>query len=149
MTDNSESVPNDLPFEGEGEKPEPPAPPTPPTPALTIIVVGSYAWTNKGTVSDALVDLWESHGQPPIQLLTSGCPLGAELIARDLALGFGWEVVTVRDEELVNIPNAIACVFIKDGSRVASKLAADLERKMWTRVHSEYTVRQVTEWSNR
>lgn len=122
-------------------------------PTLTIIVVGSFAWTNRGAVTDALHQLWKDHGQPNIQLVTSGSPAGAEAFARELAVGFGWETATVRDESLGEIVGALVLAFVVPKTIYEpigiEDLVEWLSHRYWTRIYREETVRQVSPWAKR
>lgn len=130
-------------------------PPEPPKPKLVVIVVGSHAWTNRGTVTDALHDLWKQHGQPDVQLITSGSPLGAEPMARELAEGFGWEHAQLRDESLDQVQNALVLGFLVGqstpsfGNVGSAEIIEWLSRKFWTRIYREETIRQTSPWANR
>lgn len=128
----------------------PPAtPPEPGAQVITLIIIGSFGWTNRGAVSDAINELWMLHDKTSFQIVTSGCPQGAEAIAREMAVGFGWPVVNIRDEELSALPSALVLGFIKDRSLGASELLKTVEEKFWTRIYAETTVRQVSGWVNR
>lgn len=119
-------------------------------PRVQVIVVGSFDWASPATVVDVLDTWWTNHGQPPAQIITSGCPHGAEAIAREYAMRNNWQLVQVRDEELVTLTNAIAFVFIKDHSPGAEKALGWIEMaKLWHRIHREETVRQVSPWADR
>ena len=130
-------------------------PTPPPKPKLVVIVVGSSAWTNRGTVTDALHSLWQQHGEPDVQLVTSGSPLGAEPMARELAEGFGWDHAQLRDENLDQVQNALVLGFLVGEStpsfgHVGSAEIIDwLSRKFWTRIYREETIRQTSPWANR
>lgn len=122
----------------------------PPAPApIVVVVVGSFAWDNSGAVTDALVNLWQSHDRVPLHLVTSGCPNGAEAIAVDMAGAFGWSVSSIRDEELLSLPSALVLGFIKDRSVGASDVLEHLEEKFWTRIYTERTGRKVSAWASR
>lgn len=120
-----------------------------PVPPILLVVVGSFAWTNRGAVMDAMVELWHAHNDHPFQVVTSGCPAGAELVARDMARDFGWVSTILRDEELDQLPSALVLGFVKDDSRGASALLLRLAGKFWSRTYTERTTRQVSEWAHR
>ena len=125
----------------------------PPRPRLTIVVVGSFAWTNRGTGTDALHSIWREHGEPPVQLITSGCTGGAELFARELAEGFGWEVAAVRDESLSELPSALVFGFVVPKTLYepvgVDELLKWLSHRYWTRIYREETHKQVSPWAKR
>lgn len=131
------------------------AAPEPPKPTLVLIVVGSFNWTNRGAVTDALHDIWRQHGEPNVQLVTSGCPAGAEAFARELAAGFDWTHMALRDEELDKVQSALVLGFLTaddpvyDPGYEAAKVVDWLKGRFWTRIYRETTVRQVSPWSRR
>lgn len=121
-----------------------------PAPApLLVVVVGSFAWDNSGAVTDALVNLWQTHDRVPLHLVTSSCPNGAEAIAVDMAGAFGWSVSSIRDEELLSLPSALVLGFVKDHSLGASEILERLEEKFWTRIYTERTGRKLSAWASR
>jgi hypothetical protein len=128
--------------------------PMPDTPdeqfTATVIVVGSFAWENEAAVRDVLESWWHEHNSPHINLVTSGCPRGAEETARKIGAEHGWTLTQIRDEELILMSQAIAFAFIKDESAGAEQAVAWLEMgKIWHRVVREDTVRTVSPWATR
>lgn len=119
------------------------------TPLQPLIIVGSATWDAWGTIEDAIARIIENH--PRIQLITSGCPTGAEWFAASHVAAMGNQAapVTMRDEELTNVRNAIVLAFIKDQSSGAVVVANRLRQVFWTRVHREDTYPQHSEWSRR
>lgn len=117
---------------------------------VTVVVVGSQSWEAGAAVEEILSNWWINHGQPPVNLVTSGCPDGAEAAARKFAAGNGWDLIQMRDEELQRLAGAIAFVFIRDQSVGASNVLVTVEQaKMWHRVFRDDTVRQVSAWADR
>lgn len=119
------------------------------TPSQPLIIVGSAHWDTWGTVRDAIAAILESH--PRVQLITSGCPTGAEWFATEYIKALDDQVppVTMRDEELINVRNAIVLAFIKDESQGATAVTERMKRVFWTRVYREDTYPQHSEWSHR
>jgi hypothetical protein len=52
---------------------------------LRVLVVSSSTWSHAGVVTSLIQTLWNGAGNPPLQLLTSGSPHGAEGVAMQLA----------------------------------------------------------------
>jgi hypothetical protein len=118
------------------------------TPSQPLIIVGSAHWDTWGTIQNAIEGILENH--PRIQLITSGCPTGAEWFAAEYISSMGHPApVTMRDEELINVRNAIVLAFIKDKSPGATAVTRRLRRLFWTRVFRDDTYPQHTEWSRR
>jgi hypothetical protein len=116
---------------------------------LSLIVVGSFHWDNPAAVYGAL-SAWATSLEPNqrVRLFTGGCPHGAEAQAREWAQGAGWEVIVLRDEELVTIP-APALAFTKDASPTVRRLVRDLRRRTWVRELSDDTYRVTSLWADR
>lgn len=131
---------------GEGPEPEP----VPPAQPAVVIVVGSFHWDNEAAVTEQLRSWWNGHGQPAVLLVTSGCPEGAEKHAREFGQLQGWAHSGLRDEELIQLPQAIAFVFIRDRSPGATRALEIIERsKIWHRVNRDETMRVVSPWAER
>lgn len=52
---------------------------------LRVLVVSSSTWAHTGVVTELIQTLWNGAGNPPLTLLTSGSPHGAEGVAMRLA----------------------------------------------------------------
>ena len=127
---------------GETAAPPPPVEPT------TIVVIGSADWVLPSVVGAVLHEWWEGAGNPPVQLVTSGCPTGAEAAARELYQH--WHLVTVRDEGLVELQNVLVFAFIRDRSPGATAALKLLRRRgPWERVIRDDTRRNVSPWISR
>lgn len=120
----------------------------PPVTPTTVIVVGSYEWAFRSVVADSLIGWWVAAGQPPVQLVTSGCPAGAEAIAREVGESHGWQHVTVRDEDLARV-DGLAFAFVKDASAGAERVLESLRPAHWLRVLRDDTSRVVSQWGER
>lgn len=130
-----------------GKHAEPVADNTTPQP---VIIVGSYFWANWSAVTDALGSVIDMH--PRIQLITSGCPTGAEWFASEYVKGLGDDhpvPVTMRDEELARVEHAIVLGFVRNGSPGATAVLDKLKRIFWTRIISDDTFEQHSEWGLR
>jgi hypothetical protein len=119
-------------------------------PPAVVVVVGSFHWDSPGSVTDQL-EAWRVDRQPHrVMLITSGCPQGAERVAREYAGLHGWQQQQMRDEELVQLPTAIAFLFVKDESAGATRALEIIEQaKIWHRVTRDSTVRMVSPWADR
>lgn len=128
---------------------ETPTPPAPQKPVQPIIVVGSFDWEGNGAVQEALINWINAHDGVTPMLITSGCPQGAELAARALGEVMSWQMQIMRDEELVQVSNAIVFGFIRDESEGATRVLEQLSRRVWTRIFRDETVRQASAWVQR
>lgn len=119
------------------------------TEPLVFVVIGSFAWTNSDAVLGALSQVWQEHGNAPVVVVTSGCPHGAEEWARYWAERYNQKTVTMRDEEMQTLSNAICFAFIKDESPGATAALENMKHRAWCRVYREETLRQVSAWASR
>lgn len=134
-------------LDSPGTAPEPE--PVRELPAM-IIVAGSFHWDNEPAVHEQLRAWWDGRSNPPVLLITSGCPEGAEKHARTFGAAHGWDHSGLRDEELIQLPQAIAFVFIRDESAGATRVLDILDRaKIWHRVTRDETRRVVSPWADR
>lgn len=117
-------------------------------PAQPVIVVGSYHWDNLSAVGEVLRAAGEKYDDH-IVLITSGCPSGAEWYAERVAERYGWPAHHLRDEEQVNVENALVFAFIRDGSSGASGQLERLSRRFWTKVMRDDDIPQLTGWEGR
>lgn len=90
-------------------------------PEIRVLVVSSSRWAWKSVVREALQTYWNGVGNPPLKLLTSGSPYGAEMVARELAQqveGVSYEQI---DDDKVNPSNVdYAFAFITNDSEDAT-----------------------------
>lgn len=115
-----------------------------------VIVAGSFHWENESAVHEQLSTWWNGRGDPPVLLITSGCPQGAERHAREFGQAHGWQHSGLRDEELIQLPQAIAFLFIRDESAGATRVLEILDQaKVWHRVTRDETRRVVSPWADR
>jgi hypothetical protein len=122
--------------------------PPPPVNPVTVVVVGSADWSQNALVGAVLQEWWENAGHPPVQLVTSGCPTGAEAAARQLFPQ--WHLVTVRDEGLAELRDILVFAFIRDHSPGATAALKALRRTSpWERVIRDDIRRNVSPWVNR
>lgn len=124
--------------------------PDPPEPPSIVVVIGSFAWTSTHTVHETLEQWWVAHGRPPVVLVTSGCPAGAEASARSYGETVGWQPRVMRDEDLPALEGAFFFAFIRDFSDGAEKVLETLEpRGVWLRVHRDNTDTVKSPWTSR
>jgi hypothetical protein len=121
----------------------------PPAPSV-VVVIGSYAWKSPLAVHEVLGEWWAAHEKPPVMLVTSGCPAGAEAAARSFGEANGWQPRVMRDEEMPQLDGAFFFGFVKDFSEGAEKVLETLEgHGVWLRVHRDNTDTVKSPWTSR
>jgi hypothetical protein len=122
----------------------------PVTPPTILVVIGSYGWKSIQTVNSVLGEWWSNHGRPPVRLVTSGCPLGAESFARLFGELNEWEFAVMRDEEIPLYDGAFFYAFIRNKSEGAERVLGWLERRgVEVRVVREDTTPDRNPWATR
>jgi hypothetical protein len=122
--------------------------PPPPVDPVTVVVIGSADWSQHAVIGSVLQEWWENAGHPPVQLVTSGCPTGAEATARMLYPN--WHNVTIRDEGLTELHDVLVFAFIRDHSAGATAALKALRRHHpWERVIRDDISRNVSPWASR
>lgn len=109
---------------------------------MRILITGSRTWTDRDTIRKALLDTAERCTDSEPITLIHGTATGADSIAAQLALGFGWLIEAhpadwlrygkragfIRNVEMVATNPDICLAFIHNDSRGAS-MCADLASK--------------------
>lgn len=107
--------------------PAPAATETPDRKPLRILVAGSSAWRWMGLVGEMIQDRWNSEGNPPLVIQTSGSPYGAEAAAQKLAEQVADVThVTIDDMNVNRETTDFAFVFQTDESRQIDQLLSRL-----------------------
>ena len=116
-----------------------------------VLVTGSRNWTNRATIKEAMIGVWETAMRPEEMVLVSGAnPKGADHIAEQVASDCGWRIErhpaqwdkwgkaagVRRNTEMVESGVDVCIAFIKDRSKGATNcsqtaMRAGIETRVW------------------
>lgn len=105
------------------DAPAPAAHETPDLPPVRVLVVSSRRWAWQGIVAELIQTYWNGLDNPPLVLLTSGSPYGAEATASRLAGTVpGVTHEFIRDEDIPRSKIDYAFAFITNKSAGAERV---------------------------
>lgn len=119
---------------------------------VRVYIVSSRAWAWKSVVREVLQSYWNGIGNPPLVLITSGSPYGAEAVAYELAQGLPDQVTheIVADEDLSRDKIDYAFAFVSNHSEGASLVLDTLKlMKVPTHIMTETSAVVDEAWANR
>lgn len=112
---NNPELPDTEPMEAQKMPGEDITAPTQEEP-ITLTVIGSSSWESPALVFAALEEWHEARGRPPVTLITSMCPVGAEQFARTYGQNAGWTVGLTDDRNIISSTEGPVMVFSFDFS---------------------------------
>lgn len=86
----------------------------------TLLVIGSADWEDDVVVGAALTEWLNRHHDHDLIVATTGCPVGAEARAAEIAQAYGAQIATIRAEQIVAGIFASGLAFIRNGSAGAN-----------------------------
>lgn len=119
-----------MPTENETTQDESAFMPAPTLPTQWIAVIGSSDWRNRSAVLEQIQNWWNEQGNPPLQLVTSGAPRGAELVARAGMDTLGFGHIPLPDDAIAGMTTlSHVFAFVRDYSEGAQKVVDQVEIK--------------------